>query len=303
MGNVFYFDWEVRLMTFLQDIMGNAGTAIASFFTLFGEELFLVAILGFLFWSHNKELGRQIGLRLVAVLLWNPMLKNVFVRRRPYFDNENIRCLKPVDSSADIYDIKAQDFSFPSGHSACAGAAYGTLAKYGKNRVLSVICSILILLVGVSRFCLGVHYPTDVLAGWLLGIAAIYLLGWLQKKIHNDPVLYGILLLTAAVGFFYCKTNEFYTDYGLAIGVFSGFLFEKKFVRFENTKKLWEGILRVIVGVALFFGLNTLLKLPFDTAFLESGTFPALIVRTLRYAILSFILIGIYPITFRWKKR
>lgn len=58
-------------------------------------------------------------------------------------------------------------------------------------------------------------------------------------------------------------------------------------------------ILRVVEGVAVYFVLSTLLKLPFSADFLGSGTLPALLVRCARYAIISFVAFGIYPMGFR----
>ena len=55
-GNTFYFEWEVSLMQWLQSWLGTVGIAIASFFTMFGEDLICVAIIGFLYWCWDKEL-------------------------------------------------------------------------------------------------------------------------------------------------------------------------------------------------------------------------------------------------------
>ena len=57
-------------------------------------------------------------------------------------------------------------------------------------------------------------------------------------------------------------------------------------------------VLRVVGGLAVFLVLNTLLKLPFSKDFLESGTGAAFAVRAVRYLIVSFGLIGLYPMAF-----
>ena len=75
---------------------------------------------------------------LVGITL-NPMVKNIFLRRRPYFDHSGIQCLKPVERGADIYDISAQGYSFPSGHSTNGVTLYTSLGRYKKNRVLMII--------------------------------------------------------------------------------------------------------------------------------------------------------------------
>lgn len=69
-------------------------------------------------------------------------------------------------------------FSFPSGHATLAATFYGTLAFLLIRRVraewlkalIGIIAALVVLAVGVSRVYLGVHYPTDVLAGWALGV-------------------------------------------------------------------------------------------------------------------------------------
>ena len=303
MGTTFYFAWEPELMETLQSHMGTIGTTLAKFFTNFGEELLLVAVLGFIYWCWDKKYGLFVGLELLCACLWNPMIKNIFLRRRPYCDHAGIKCLKPVDASADIYDLSVQGYSFPSGHSANAAATYGAIAAYKKNRLLTVLAVVLSLLVGVSRVMLGVHYPTDVLAGWALGLLIVIVISLVQKKVKRRWLLYLILLMTALPGFFYCKSTDFYSSYGMMLGMALGEAFEKHFVNFENTRNPFFMILRLLIGCALFFGLNTVLKMPFSKEFLNAPTIASFLVRTARYAFVIFFLLGIYPLAFRVEKK
>jgi Membrane-associated phospholipid phosphatase len=214
-GTTFFFQWEVALETWLQSVLGDSAISVISFFSAFGEQLLLVGVIGFLYWCWDKKFGKFVGINLMVAGLWNPMIKNIVCRRRPYFDNEGIKCLRAVDSEADIYDIAAQDFSFPSGHSSAAASVYGSIARYLKKRWAIIAAVIIIVLIGFSRVTVGVHYPTDVICGWVLGIGVVFLIPWLQKKINNDPLFYAILLLTGIPGFFFCKTNDFYTSFGM----------------------------------------------------------------------------------------
>ena len=300
-GNTFFFGWEVRLIEWIQSWLGTAGTAIASFITFFGEEYFLVAILGFLYWCWDKEFGKYAGLNIFTGIVWNPMIKNVFLRRRPYFDNPGIKCLKPVDSGADIMDIGAQGFSFPSGHSTNSVISFGSIAVYKKQKTLWIIAIVVPLLVGISRFSVGVHFPTDVICGWLLGVAIIALMTLLQKKIEKKWLLYLIIYVISCAGLFYCRTNDYFTGLGLMGGFFLADIFEERVVKFESTKNVLSIILRMICGFAVYLGLNALLKLPFSKDFLHSATMGAYLIRTLRYTIVGFVSIGVYPMVFKFK--
>ena len=299
-GITFYTNWEVALQQALQGLIDNpVGTKIASMITMLGEEAVMIVILGFLYWCYDKEFGKYIGRMIVCGLTWNPMLKNVVLRRRPYFDHENIKILKPVNSKADIYDIAEQGYSFPSGHSTNSAIAYGGMPAYKKgNKVLLVIGIVMPLLVGISRVMLGAHYVTDVLCGWAMGAAIIFLLSFLQKKIENENILDMIIVAVTLPGIFFCKTTDYFTGLGLMIGFFLSIPFEKKFVNFQPTKSIVRIVLRLAGGFAIYFGVNTLLKMPFSKEFLDSAQIGAYLVRTLRYGIIAFLMLGVYPMAF-----
>ena len=108
-----------------------------------------------------------------------------------------------------------------------------------------------------------------------------------------------ILLLVTLPGLLYCRSNDYFSGLGILIGFLAATPFEKRFVRFENTRVWWRCALRLLGGFAVYFAANSLLKLPFSAAFLESGTMAALLVRAARYAIVVFLDLGVYPLVFR----
>ena len=302
-GSTFFLPWEVSLMEWLQAHVGGAGISIISLFSMFGEELLLILIVGFVYWSYDKKLGRTMGLSAIMGLTWNTMVKNVALRRRPYFDHEGIKILRVVEPKADIYDIAAQGYSFPSAHSTNAVTVFASLAINLRKRWVTVLAIVIPLLTGISRCVVGAHYPTDVLAGWLLGMISVLIVHVLQKRVNNTLALYGILLVTAIPGFFYCRSEDYFTSVGLLIGFMGGTLLDDRCVRFENTRKPIWMVVRVLGGVAVYFALNTVLKLPFPKEFLSGGSTAALLVRCARYAIAAFVDFGVYPMLFRLEGR
>lgn len=116
--------------------------------------------------------GRRPGLcaaiDLVGVVLINQVLKNIVQRPRP----DGFRLVSEVG------------YSFPSGHSMVSMAFYGLCAwmvwKYERDRILRWACcasfGIIVVAVGMSRVYLGVHYASDVIAGFCVSIAwlAVY---------------------------------------------------------------------------------------------------------------------------------
>lgn len=286
-------------MEWLQAHIGNAGISFISLFSLFGEELPLILIIGFMYWSYDKKLGRSMGLSALMGLTWSTMAKNIALRRRPYFDNENIKILRVVEPEADIYDITAQGYSFPSVHSTNAVTVFGSLATNLRKRWMTVIAIVIPLLTGFSRIVVGAHYPTDVLAGWLLGLISVAVVYLLQKRVKNTLTLYGILLVTAVPGFFFCTSADYFTAMGLLIGFMGATLLDDHCVHFENTRKPIFMVTRLLGGMAVYIVVNTVLKLPFSKEFLANGSTAALMVRFVRYVIVAFVDFGVYPMLFK----
>lgn len=298
MGNIFYLSWEPGLMAALQNLLGDVGASIAAVVTMLGEETVMVAILGFIYWCYDKKFGVYVGTNLMVGLVANPMIKNIFLRYRPYMVHSQIKCLKPVHEG-DLYDPLLQGFSFPSGHTSNSSTMYFSLPVYAKKKWLMVIGILIPFLVGLSRVCLGVHYPTDVMAGWLLGAVVVAVMTFLQNKIQTKWKLYLLITLITVPGCLYCNSNDYFTCFGMMLGFFAASLFEEKYVKFENTKDIKKSIIRVVGGLLVFLIANVILKVVFGFINIEEIEY---LLRVIRYGLLVFLTMGVYPLVFEMKK-
>jgi undecaprenyl-diphosphatase len=144
----------------------------------------LFAVVGYMFIARKRaEAWLMLGAVLGGVAL-NNILKFSFARPRPDLVAPAARVFTP---------------SFPSGHATMSAITYLTLgallAHTHASRPMRIyfmsLAALLTVLVGLSRVYLGVHYPTDVLAGWCIGtawaMACWLLMTWLQREGRVDP--------------------------------------------------------------------------------------------------------------------
>ena len=292
-------EWEVELIEWVQKTLGSLNSTIGTILSFVGGEIGLLLVVLIVLFCWKKECGKRLALIVTAVNTWLPMIKAVVLRPRPYMEYpDRVQGIADFGDSASLDDIAAQGYSFPSTHSASAAGILIPLAKEVKKRWMWIVAIVMTFLVGVSRAVNGMHYPTDILAGWALGLAGAGICMLLEKKVKNEWIRHLILLATVLPGLFFVRTEDYYTSLGLVIGLIAAIHFEEKFVNFSDTRNIWAMILRVVGAFAIYYVLNTLLKLPFSKEFLSGGTMGAFLVRMVRYAVIIFVVIGIYPKVF-----
>lgn len=120
----------------------------------------LTTVVIYILWRQRRHTGMiRLGLAAAGALIWPRVLKNLFERARP-------SVVEPL--------AVVSDSSFPSGHTFGATVMYLSFAflayELSGRRAFFAIAGIVIGLVALSRMYLGVHYPSDVAAGFAVGI-------------------------------------------------------------------------------------------------------------------------------------
>ena len=298
-------EWEVALIEWIQKYMGPIARIIGNVFSFIGgEKGLLILLLGTSF-CWKKKVGKKLCLMIPSILAWDGMLKAIVLRPRPYFTYpDRVKAyVKPTTAEAEVNNVAAQGYSFPSMHSSTIPASYFTLAKESRRRIMWIIAVVFTVLGGISRICAGVHYPTDVLAGWAIGFAAMYFFDLLETHVSNEWTRHLIVLAAALPGLFFVRTEEYFTTIGMLAGAILAFHYEEARVNYQDTQNGWAMAARMIGALLIYFAVNTLLKLPFPAEFLSGGSIGALLVRSLRYMIIIFLILGMYPKLFPYFER
>lgn len=141
--------------------------------TFTGSAAFFLLILPLVYWCVSPRLGLRLGLLLAISVGVNTSAKLLFATPRPYWVSPAVHPLATHPS-----------FSMPSGHAQNAVPFWGLLAAWtGWKRWAVAGATALILLTGLSRVVLGVHFPGDVLVGWAIGALLLAGFLWLERRV------------------------------------------------------------------------------------------------------------------------
>ena len=138
---------------------------IFSAITKLGDEgIFWIALAIMLLCNKStRKTAIKMGIALLLGLaIGNGIIKNVVARPRPYVLDTNLNIIPWLKETI-------HDWSFPSGHTLASFEAAGVLMMCDKKR-FGIVALVYAILIALSRIYLCVHYPTDVLAGVLLGL-------------------------------------------------------------------------------------------------------------------------------------
>ncbi len=271
---------ELEILRSIQSIANPFLDILFQLITMCGEQIVLISIIAVIYWALDKKFGEYIAYSVLTSVLLNNTIKDIFKMKRP-IGEKGIRTLR---------EQTATGYSFPSGHTQNASSFYGAMAIYLKKRVMHIIATIMIILVGFSRLYLGVHYPKDVIVGGILGVLTSLICYKLYNKFENKMLLYVITFVIFIPALTFAHSADFIKGMGTYLGFIIGIYIEKKYVNFSVEGSTGNKIIRVLLGILILLTLQVGLKV-----LLPSAT----IFSFIRYLLISLTGIGIYPMVFK----
>ena len=248
--------WGLEFVYAVQTARGPVLDGVFKAITYLLEKETLVILLSFVYWCVDGTMGLRLSVAYLLGGYANELLKDWWQQPRPFH----------VDPSVQL--IEQGGYGLPSTHSTGSVLLPGIIAARVRRGWVWMVAITVAVLVGLSRVYLGVHYPTDVLAGWTMG--AIYLLiylGWGSRletwlKAARLPVQ---MALGAGVPLVLALLHPTYYTIAFMsplVGIGLGVPLAARVAPASTAGPFWQRALRFLVGVvplvAIFFGLAAL---------------------------------------------
>ncbi|MDR2718992.1 MAG: phosphatase PAP2 family protein [Treponema sp.] len=160
--------WGLDCIRLIQTGANPPLTACMKIITAFGSAAVYIIVLPLMYWCVDEKKCLRLGTTVLISVWLNIALKLALDQPRPFFEG--------YDPSVGM--IGERMGGFPSGHAQNSLVMWAIIASWGKQKRLYGIVALFCLLIGFSRIYLGVHFPTDVFGGWIIGgiLLAVYFL-------------------------------------------------------------------------------------------------------------------------------
>ncbi|MGL1889988.1 MAG: phosphatase PAP2 family protein [Spirochaetaceae bacterium] len=273
MGNL-----DIELIYLFQNI-GDRFIPLMSFFTSLGDGEFYLIVIAAIYWSWNKKHAIKLGIAVFFGSLMNTILKISIRSPRPYWVDSNV-----VAGSVE------HSFGMPSGHAQGSMSFWGMWGILNKKSWFWLISIIFIFFTGLSRSFLGVHFPSQIVVGWVLGFFILLLINRLESPFMNwfktkrISFQFVIVFITSIFGLCLIliirlsqadwqvpeewisraviahEDHSLITplsllspirDSAILFGFLSGFLILDKYFKFNAGGNVWKRVFRFLVGIAL----------------------------------------------------
>ena len=311
----FLFDSGIKFIIFIQNFSWLE--APMRFFTFLGSEYFFLFALPVIYWCIDSALGIRIGVILVFTGGFNDILKMFMRGPRPYWLSTQVKALSAESG-----------FGVPSGHSQSSAVVWGMFAHRVGKAWAWIVAVVVIFLIGFSRMFLAVHFPHDVLLGWLLGGLTLWafialwdrVANWVEQKSFIQQILLAlavslVIILFGGLAFYGLRGYVFPQDWmanalragdplpapvsmdatltsaGTLFGLFVGLAWINRRGGYQVSGPVGKRVLALVIGLIGVLILYLGLKMVFPSG----DSLIAYFFRYLRYVLVGFWVSGGAP--------
>ncbi|KKL18149.1 hypothetical protein LCGC14_2478390, partial [marine sediment metagenome] len=234
------YTFQLRIIEFVQQIRSPILDEFFKFLNLFDTPIFYLILFPLLWIGYSYRFGAKTFFILMISMIINDLLKNIFMQPRPYI----------LDPSVGIIHVLS-NYGLPSGASQVAVLLPLLLIEHFKKRKWPIILGInYFFWISLSRLYLGVHFLTDIIVGWFVGLGLflvyLYVFPHIEKmlKKYKPTNIFWIALLCLFMLSLIPKLNMHFIGF---LAAFLGLFLSNKFGMFlKDSKTIKEFFKRAI---------------------------------------------------------
>ena len=264
--------------------------------------------LAIVYWAIDERSGRRLFVLVLGSQILSTVAKLAFARPRPF----------TVAPDRIVPLSETEGFGIPSGHTIFGTTSGLWLIDTVQKRWATVVGAVYILAMGVSRMVHGVHYPQDVVLGWVLA-AAFFLVyraleQWMRRTerptLWSAPLERSVPTILLGVAVLFIVTLLLHGEFeqrksvlsvvGALAGVILGLAADERCLRFSAKGAIGRRLLRLLVGVPILAGLHLGLGELYYALIGGATGIGALSLYLVRYAFVGAAAAVGVPAIFRW---
>jgi membrane-associated phospholipid phosphatase len=248
--------WGLDCVRLIQGWATTPLTVFMRLITAFGSAGAYIVVVCLVYWCIDEKKGMHLGIMTLISIWVNLSLKWALDQPRPFFP--------AYDPSVGM--ISEQLGGFPSGHAQNTLVALTIISTWLTRKWAYIAAALVCLLVGFSRVYLGVHFPTDVIGGWLIGgilLAAYFLTRKRIEALIAKGGFRGGVYASAALAFvmiLYRPSAELLLPGSLILGLGVGYCLCKKYYNFSASAlgsrvgiyRCLALLVRFLLGITVF---------------------------------------------------
>ena len=270
-------NWGIDVILWFQQLSPALDTSF-KILTSLGDKEFFLLLMPLVYWCLDRQAGARLFMLLLISACLNEVAKLLADQPRPF--NYDPRVLKLVHEDSG---------GFPSGHTQSAVVVWGYLACRFNRRFLWLLAGFLILAIPISRIYLGAHFPTDLFGGYAIGALVLFIFlrldprleAWFDQRGMLFQLGAALVLPAFLILFIPSGNDDLLTAVGALMGVATGMVLERRWVRFCAGGRWLKQVIRYVLGAIILFAVWFGLRLAFKQ--LE----PAGLFRIIRYALVG----------------